>query len=131
MDLLKNRKPSFFDEKLDENAKMDHEDLFVLGFAPKWFEFVSWLLIVGVLEYLRIETNSHFVIVFLWIVSYGMLLWYINAVLFNTHFYRLVPSKYLKNGRIARVVNVVIATVPLILTIHYLSEVVELLSKAS
>jgi hypothetical protein len=130
MELLKHQKKSFFDEKLNENEKMDREDLFVMDFAPKWFTFVGWLLIVGVLEYLRIETNSHFVIVILWAISYGILLWYINAILFNTHFYRLIPSKYLKNGRAVRIANVTIAIIPFALVIHYLSEIVTLLSKA-
>jgi len=130
MELLKHRKKSFFDEKLDENAKMDREDLFVFNFAPKWFEFVGWLLIVGVLEYLRIETNSHFIMVILWATSYGILLWYLIAVIFNTHFYRIIPSKYLKNGRAVRIVNVTLAIVPFFLVTHYLSEIVSLLSKA-
>ncbi len=129
MELLKHRKKSFFDEKLDESEKMNREDLFVFSFAPKWFEFVGWLLIMGVIEYLRIETNSHFIIVILWIMSYGILLWYISAVLFNTHFYRFIPSKYLKDGQIVRVVNVTIAVIPFVLVVHYLSEIVSLLSK--
>ena len=131
MELLKHRKESLWDEKLSHDEKMDREDIFILSFAHRWFEFIQWLLIVGVIEYLRIETNSHFLVLALWVTSYGILLWYLNAVLFNTHFYRILPSRFLKNGRAVRVANVVIAAIPMYLIIKFLPEIVSLMSAAS
>ena len=116
-----------WEENLTESEKMDREDKFILKFAPNWFRMLEWLIILGVLEYF-IEETSSYILQFLKFISLGLLVWYLNAILFRVNFYSLVPIRYLKNAKTAHLINVIIAGVVFLLIILYLPDIVEKLS---
>lgn len=102
-------------------------DHFYLSWTPKWFQFVEWLIILGVLEYTRRETKS-ILITLLYFFSILMLQSFISTVADQIPFYKVMPKKYIKDGKHARRLSILISILVLIPIIFLLMEVITLLS---
>ncbi len=71
-----------FDEKDTEAGWQKRLDKFWLAAAPKWFEWIGWLFLLGALKFVEKKT-SNFTVTVISNVSYVLLFMY-----FQSHFYQ-------------------------------------------
>lgn len=121
------RQPSIWRLGKTEAENLQINDSFFLERTPNWFAFVSWLFVLGGLQYF-VDKTHHWFIILLFISSYGFLYFYLNAFLYNFPFYRLLPDKYVKSDRFAHVFSVSVAGIILITILLSMRTVIEMFS---
>ena|SRR3989344_7038571 len=99
------RQPSIWKLGKTEAEKQQVTDSFFLERTSNWFAFVSWLFVLGGLQYF-VDRTHHWFIILLFVCSYGFLYFYLNAFLYNFPFYRLLPDKWVKSDRFAHVFSI-------------------------
>lgn len=114
--------------KKTEAEHQDNIDNFYLTFVPKWFTFISWLLALGVLNYVETKTTS------LWVkgiyaVSFIFLFMFLQTSFYNFPFYKVLPSGLLRSKRTAYLFSFVIAAaLALFLQLYLLKHIIAELS---
>ena len=93
-----------FNEKKSELKWQETLDNFWKRVTPLWFDWLQWILVLGVIGYLAQQTRS-VVLYISYIFSYGALLSYLVALFYSLAFtgFPLIKSKRIK--RIASLIT--------------------------
>lgn len=89
-------------------------DNFFLAATPQWFEWIGWTLVLGVLEYLRQQSESSLLLIIL-AISYSLFWRHIAAVLFRLE---ITGIKWLRN-RSAEIVMVSVLSAVMVSLIYF------------
>ncbi len=74
-----------FDLKDTEYGWTQRFDQFILKAIPEWFNWLSWVFILGGLHYLSAKSKNNFLVIIL-VFTYGALLSYFNAIFYKLEF---------------------------------------------
>lgn len=102
-------------------------DRFALSFTPIWFNVLSWVLMLGALNYIyKIEHQK--ILGFVLAISYSLLYIYLSAQLFRLKFTGLPLTSKLSN-RIKLLLSLTISGLAVLLILQLIGVVIDLLSK--
>lgn len=77
-----------FEHKNSESEWQNKVDKLWLSAAPKWFEWVGWLLIMSVLSYVE-QTTSNVAVSIIYLISFLLLWMYFQSFFFQFEFLNL------------------------------------------
>lgn len=117
----KEKMPTWWSAKKTEAEWQKTIDYFFLNFTPKWFTFLGWLLILGVLKYIDLETDSRWISL-IYGISFMTFFFFLQSAFYNFPFYKLLPEKFIISKRFAFVFSIVTAGALLIFIQVYLLE---------
>lgn len=95
-------------------------DAFWMKATPKWFEWLRWLLIVGVFTILS-KTQENRIIKYVLGISYVALFFYFQGFFFSVEFHGL---PFVKSEKARRTISLILSAVLLACTGFFLSEVI-------
>jgi|SRR3989344_3726468 len=124
-----NRKESIWElgKVANEKRLIREMDTFFFKATPKWFNFISWLLMLGVLKYLD-STAQHWLIRVAFVLSWIFFYFYLQSFLFRFPFYRLVPNKWIRTDRFAYVFSITVGAVILFVIYLSLDSIIEIIA---
>ena len=82
-------------------------DNFWLNFAPRWFNWLGWVIIIGAITYLNEKSESIFLTVTI-IISYIALFFYFQGFFYSIEFHGI---PFIKNEKIRRVISLLISSI--------------------
>ena len=89
-----------------EAERIVAQDRFWLVAAPKLFEWLRWVVILGAITYVANRSDS-FVLKILLSISYGVMLLYFQSFFYQVKFKNL---PYVKNQNVERVISIGLST---------------------
>jgi hypothetical protein len=119
---------SLWSVKKTEAEWIQATDDFGIRFAPKWFELLKWVFIIAALHFAAMKTRSTFVSL-LETLSNGALFLYLQAVLYDIPFYRLLPRPLIRTHEFARVFSFLTAGLLLWLLWRTLPRIIQQLAE--
>ncbi len=124
-----NRKESIWElaKPANEQRLIEEMDAFFLSATPRWFDFVSWLLMLGALKYLD-DTAQHWLIRTVFALSWIFFYFYLQRCLYNFPFYRLVPGRWINSDKFAFVFSISVGAAILVVVNLSLDTIVELIA---
>lgn len=97
--------------KIDFNAKKTEAewqkvlDDFWMKAAPKWFEWIGWIIILGAFTFLR-KTQENIIIKVVLGISYIALFFYLQSFFFSVKFYGL---PFIKSEKARRIISLILS----------------------
>jgi hypothetical protein len=117
------REASFWTAKKSEYEWAKTIDAFFLNLTPAWFDFVTKLLLLGALKYLKDHENNWLVTI-IYAFSFIIFYFYLQSILYNFPFYRFLPESWIKNDRFAFGFSIIVAGILLLVINLMLNSVV-------
>jgi len=112
------------DKKKTEAGWQRGLDVFFITAIPKWFEFLNWLVILGLFRYLVVVTDN-LLIKLIYYLSIIGLYKYIEAMIFNIRF---KSRGFSKLGKYRRVISFTLSFLVITLIFQSLNIVVKLIT---
>ena len=92
-----------FRDKKTEGGWQDTFDAFWIKITPGWFSILEWVLILGVISYLAIQTQN-IILRLVSVISHIFLFFYIQSVFYSIEFVNIPGIKSFKWERIISIV---------------------------
>ncbi len=102
-------------------------DDFFVGFVPKWFSFIGFLLALGALKYVEQRSNSIAVDI-VYVVTFFFLIFYLQALFYRFPFFKLLPVKFILYKSTKFYFSIVLAVASFYLTNLVINQVVNQLA---
>jgi len=99
-------------------------DKFWIKFVPKWFDFLNWIVLLGIFHFLA-EYTKNWTLKVIYAVSMIGLWMYVQSHLFNIHF-EGIP--FIKSERTEWLISLIIAAVVPLVVFILLSNIVPQIS---
>lgn len=112
---------TWWNAKKTEAEWIEITDKFFLNIAPKWFTFISWLIMLGILKYIDQISESRWISL-LYGISFMLMYFYLQSLLYNFPFYKLLPKKLVLSKRFASVFSIIFAGIILFFIYFFLLE---------
>lgn len=100
-------------------------DNFFLKFTSRWFEFMQWLIVLGILEPFAKKSP---LISLIYLLSFLSFFYFLLAKLYKIPFYKALPANLIHTERTGQLISIIIAALISIIIYFYLPHIVSILS---